>query len=237
MSEKVQAILFLGMIVLFILGFIASLIYLIIKSIRSGTQFSTVASENEWAYARDEHSASGSLANFTTDMENSFFQTREGLIQTLTNLVTGQIDTWRFRFAHYHAVSEKHMPGHGYSQDLSLYIFPRTELGYRWIMLYRNRLLKALPVEKLAERLGVQLAPPEGGKPDWLLVSDNREWQELKLTERHLEQLHKSLEKLYGIYFLEEETIFMVHGHRAPKDLKKDLMEILPLHIMLEEDI
>lgn len=237
MSEKVQAILFLAIIVLSILGFFIAIIYLVVKAIRSGSQFSSVAAKYEWAYARDEKSAAGSLANFVTDMQNSFFQIRKGLKQSLTNLVTGQLDTWRFRYAHYHAASEKHMTGHGYSQELTLYILPRTQKGYRWMILFRNKLMKTLPVEKLAERLGVQFSLPDGGSPDWLLLSNKAEWNALQLTERHLEQLHESLKKMYGIYFLEEETIYMLPGHRDAKNLVRELTEILQLHIMLEEDI
>jgi len=223
MSEKLQAILFLGFTALFILGFVFAVFYLITKSISSNSKIRQMASQYEWYYYKNDKIHSESLNHLINKLENTLYKTRSGLKHDLSQILNGHYNSIEFWFSHYHASSQSHMAGKGYSQNLSLYILPRTQKGSDILLLWRTKIMRALPIEQIVKKIGGNLEVPDNHELDWLLVSDKAALQEMKLTDSQYHEIKNDFKEMYGIYFFNDIIVYMIHNYRSPKDILKYL--------------
>lgn len=234
MSEKFGAILFLGIFALGILGFIFAFIYIIIKSLTKGSGHKKAAVSNGWQYwANDKKTSEGAGGAMVQKLENHFYKTRENLIQSTSNMIEGNYMGTAFQYGHYYGHSRHRQSGKGYSQNLTIYILPRFRNQLQWLLLYRTKIMRALPVEALTARLGFALSPPEKDGPDWLLVSNEEGFEELGLSSSHWSGLQETIKELYGIYFLDGHMVYMFNVHRKASSILSDLDKVLKLHTVL----
>lgn len=223
MSEKLQALLFLGFTALLILGFVFSLFYIIIKSLNSSNKIRLLASQYEWYYYKNDKVHSESLSQLIEKLEKTFYKTRSGLIQNISQILNGHYNGIEFWFAHYHAYSRNHMAGKGYSQNLSLYILPGTANRAELLLLHRTRFMKAIPIEQIVKKVGGKLELPDVPDIDWLLTSDKKSLREMGLTSSQYHEIENDFKDMFGIYFLDGLVVYMVQNYRSPKDILKYL--------------
>ena len=109
------------------------------------------------------------------------------------------------------------------NQDLSIFIVPRVKSGPDLLMLYRNKIMKALPVEQIIKSTGNNLEVPENPQLDWILVSDIRAFGNQNLTDSQLQEIRNYFKDMFAIYFLDGIIVYMIQNYRSPKDIIKYL--------------
>lgn len=223
MNDKIQALLFLTVIAFFILGFIFSIFYIIIKSISSNPKIRQLALLHEWYYYRNENIHSESLHNLLNKLENTLYKKRNWLNHNLTQIINGHYNKIEFWFAYYHAVSKNHIKGEGYNQNLSLYILPRTQKGSDLFLLHKTKRIKNHPVEQIVRKIERTLEVPDNKELDWILVSDKSALNQMALTDSQYHEIKNDLEEMYGIYFLDDLVIYMIHNYKSHKEILKYL--------------
>ncbi len=223
MSNKFEAILFLGFIVLFLLGFIFAIIYIIVKSINSNSKLKQIAAKFDWYYYKSDKIHSERLKHLLTKLESTLYKTRSGLTQSISQILNGHYNSIEFWFSYYNAKSTRHIAGKGYDQNLSIYILPRVNAGSEMFLLHRTKMLKALPVEQILKKIGGTLEVPENPEVDWLLTSDKTALSHMALTSSQYHEIHNDFQHMYGIYLLDGIVVYMFQNYRAPKDIVKYL--------------
>ena len=233
MNERTQSILFLAIIALFFIGFIFSLIYLMTMRIRALYKMDNLAAKYNWKYYLNDTSGNKELTDFIDHLKKTFYSTRPGLKHKLFHIINGEYKSAKFWSAYYHAASINHMPGKGYGQELTIFVLPRLHSGSQLLLLKRTKIMKMLPLEKMAELWGSKMEVPDSPALQWLLVSDKKALEKMNLTSSQYENIQENFKDLYGIYFLDSIVVYMIQNHRNAKAIENLLDRVYHIHSLM----
>ena len=105
MEEHTISILFLIFVPLFILGFIAAIIFVIVKSIKTKRGLQQIATQNNWQFYKDLPLVKNS--ELEQLLETSIYKIQQDRFHFFSNIIKGKYNDMDFWFGFYNSRSKR----------------------------------------------------------------------------------------------------------------------------------
>jgi hypothetical protein len=210
MDEQTTGILFIILVPLFFLGMIASIIFLIIKNIKSKKNIKSLAQKNNWKYYNkiiNNNPETKEINGILHSTINKLFTNNK---ISVTDILKGNYKDYKFWFSNYKSSNKQGNSQTHISSEFNIFIIPNEDINQELIMIYRSNLLKHLPIEKISEIIGKPLFNLEEKEIDWLLVSDIKAFENLNISFGNIRILHDIISKAHSVLFYKGMYIYAV---------------------------
>ncbi len=208
LSDKTMSWLFFLVPVFLLLGFVFSIVYVIVYTIKRNKDFKKIAKlHSDWEYYKTINELDKN-SQFFKYLDVSLYNIAASERKVNTDIIHGNFNDMEFWFSFYKSYNTAYR-----SQKASIFnifIVPTENISQELIIFHKTSVMKLFMVDKLSKLIGKPLTTPQQKRCEWMMVTDTEAFKNLNLNISDLDKLKAAMENAHSLLLYKGFFIYAI---------------------------